>query len=126
MGYRGLGDFRSLSRATSSPRRSLKAGAAPWPCENREETSITARAHSSERQRQAGGGEFTSIHLQMRDLGDPGEERCPSELRSASSAQTSSSRRASGCEEGHEAEERALGSLVRSGLCGSERGGSEY
>ena len=23
------------------------------------------------------GGEFASIHLQMRDLGDPGEERCP-------------------------------------------------
>ena len=61
------------------------------------------------------GGEFTSIHLQLRDLGDPGEECCPGELRSASSAQTSiftcscsrraSRRRASGSGrgEGHEA-----------------------
>ena len=115
------GDCGDRSRAASSPRRRLTTGAAPWPCENCEGRQASRLGHThvkgSGEQR---GGEFTSIHCSMRDLGDPGEECCPGELRSASSAQTSCSRRASGREEGHEAEELSRGGTRTSALLWAE------
>ena len=77
-----LYDLRNENRIARISRRSVRARSA-------------ARGHRF--QRNAGkatasseaGGEFASIHLQMRALGDPGKECCPGELRSVSSARTS-------------------------------------